>query len=441
MTNLETSINKRVFEFFLESSDYNGIPLRKISQEFAIEYEYSIDIIISLVQKNLVSIQSSTNPHIIGFRHYPIDQQVKILEEAKSITEEVISMGPEISISIERSEYPICLYPSQDSLRKNRDLTAFGNAEYSKSLAIGEPQLSPAFFEFEVLDRYFNDPRFEFSLDDYSGHISCKYDENDNPILRDEDQIFLKTFGLGYNQSNERLAVVFHRYLNNLTPDHQAYWRSKQVFGDNKMIEEYHQNSIEGKWTKSYSVFSAFTLEHNALNELSKLIFGTALFNKIFLGGNRPREFTFLFSPTTKNYNEFILLLDKMLSDNINSEFFENRIDLYEYVTSKSGEQERRRKGTLSLFEEWLSSFYHLPQGDSLADLFKPFRRVRKDRQNPAHKIQENTYDKNLWTLQKQHIQECYSAISTIRMIFQKHPKGKSYQMPEGYDESLVKMF
>ena len=80
-------IENRVYEFFLESSDFNGIPLRNISKELNINYENSIDLIKELVVEDVISIQSSTNPHIIGFKHYPVDSQVHILEEAKKTTE------------------------------------------------------------------------------------------------------------------------------------------------------------------------------------------------------------------------------------------------------------------------------------------------------------------------------------------------------------------
>ena len=190
---MEDKIRNRIYYFFVESRDFNGIPLRSISEEFKIDYERSIDLIKKLVLQNTISIQSSTNPHIIGFKHYPIEIQIKILEEAKSITESVEKFDKLIFVS-ENTEFPICLYPSQEFLKKNRDIDGFKSAEYTKQLALGEPHLSPRFFEIEVLERYFKDPRFNFDFGDYSGSISCKCDENGNPIVREEDQVFLKTF-------------------------------------------------------------------------------------------------------------------------------------------------------------------------------------------------------------------------------------------------------
>lgn len=206
-TILKDKIESIVYNFFLKSSDFNGIPLRNISKELNIEYERSIDLIKELVSEEIISIQSSTNPHIIGFQHYPIDSQKHILEDAKSTEEKIHSFGG-FYFSSEEKEFPICIYPSKKYLTDNRDLTEFDNAFYTKKLALGEPHLKPAFFDIEVLDRYFNDPRFDFKFEDYSGQISYKYDENEKPIVREEDEIFLKTFGLGFDENGNRLAVV-----------------------------------------------------------------------------------------------------------------------------------------------------------------------------------------------------------------------------------------
>lgn len=106
---MKDRIENMVYDFFVASSDFNGIPLRNISQKLNIEYQNSIDLIKELVKDDIISIQSSTNPHIIGFQHYPIDSQIHILEEAKK-TKEVLQSFGEITFSSEDTEFPICLY-------------------------------------------------------------------------------------------------------------------------------------------------------------------------------------------------------------------------------------------------------------------------------------------------------------------------------------------
>ncbi|VTR50253.1 Uncharacterised protein [Sphingobacterium thalpophilum] len=437
---LKNKIQTIVYDFFVNSSDFNGIPLRNISQKLNIEYEASIDLIKELVIEDIVSIQSSTNPHIIGFQHYPIESQLSILEEAKKIKEVIHSFG-DFKISSENTEFPICLYPSKIFLSKNRTLAEFGNACYTQQLALGEPHLKPIFFEIEVLDRYSNDPRFDFKFEDYSGRISCRYDENEKPIVRDEDDIFLKTFGLGFDENGNRLAVVYLRYLKDLTAEHQIYWKSREKSGNCKMLEEYHQNTIQGNWSSSYSIFSGFIGEQKCINDLTELIFSKALFRKTFEEENRPKEFTFFFTPTLKNYNDFILLLDKMISENINKDFFERKVELFEYKDLGNGLVEKQSKGTLQIFEEWLTSVFNVEGDGTISELFKPLKKIRRERQNPAHRISENQYDLKFTDKQKQIISDAYSVFRNLRNIFHQHPKAKSFEIPNWLENGKIKTF
>lgn len=437
---MKETIENIVYDFFVASSDFNGIPLRNISQKLNIEYEKSIDIIKELVKDETVSIQSSTNPHIIGFQHYPIDSQIHILEEAKKIKEILHSFG-EITISSEDTEFPICLYPSKKYLHENRNLDEFGNSLYTKQLALGEPHLKPVFFEIEVLDRYFNDPRFDFEFEDYSGQITCLYDENENPIVREEDQVFLKTFGLGFDENGDRLAVVYLRYLKDLTPEHQVFWKSKEKSGNCKMLEEYHQNTIQGNWTFSYSVFSGFLGEQKCINDLTELAFSKPIFRRTYEKENRPKEFTFFFTPTLKNYNDFILLLDKMISENINKDFFDGKVELFEFEKLEDGIVERKSKGTLQLFEEWLTKVFNVKNDGTVSDLFKPLKKIRRERQNPAHIINENRYDKQYIDKQKEVMNEAYSVFRNLRNIFHQHPKARNFKIPDWLEDGHIKTF
>ena len=72
-------IKNLVHSFFCESSDFNGIALRNISERLCLDYKDSIDQIRELVKEGVVSIQSSTNPHIIGFTHHATVPQLDIL--------------------------------------------------------------------------------------------------------------------------------------------------------------------------------------------------------------------------------------------------------------------------------------------------------------------------------------------------------------------------
>jgi len=179
-------------------------------------------------------------------------------------------------------------------------LKEFDAKYFSKQLALGEPQLAMRFFDIEILDSYFNNPRFDFKINDYSGSISCKYDEYYNTLVRKEDDLYIKSFGIGYDEYGKRVAVVCLRYLNNLSEEQQSYWKNREVIGKCKVLEAYYINLVEGRWYFPNSLFSLFLGEQKCLNDLSEEIFKIKLFRETFENEKRPKEFTFFFIPTTK---------------------------------------------------------------------------------------------------------------------------------------------
>ncbi len=434
-------IKNLVFTFFCESSDFNGIALRNISERLGLDYKDSIDQVKELVKGGIVSIQSSTNPHIIGFTHHAIDSQLTILEQAKDIGVSKKTYG-NIEFVTENTEYPICVYPSKEYLKESRDLGEFGYAKYTSDLALAEPQLSFRFFETDVLERYSNDPRFDFEFHDFSGSISCKYDESGKAILREEDQIFLKSFGLGFDSNSNRLIAVILRDLGRLSSEHQIYWSTKEVPAlECKVLTDYYDNIIQGNWITARSVFYALIDEINAIYKLTSSIFGVPLFRKELDGDHRPKNFTFFFSPTTKNYYDFINLLDKYISENINKSFFEGKLHLEERKPIGDDTFDRIQKGTLRLLEEWITTVFRYADDSIPKEIMKPLKKVRKERQNPAHKVIDNSYDPSLVELQKEIMEGCYLSLGSIRRNIQTHPKAKDVELDDRLDRDNVKYF
>ncbi|MCR8556373.1 hypothetical protein KXD93_01900 [Mucilaginibacter sp. BJC16-A38] len=432
---------KKVFDFFVASNDFNGISLWNLAESFEKTTSEIIDVLIPLVESDQVSIQSSTNPHIIYSRHYPIDAQVTILDNSRDIKLLKQKFG-DITVVSPDTEFPICLYPSVSYLKNKRDFSELADFPFTKLLAMGIPQLTPMFFDIDVLERYYLDPRYRFEWQDYSGSIHCYYDENEKPLVRDEDEIFLKTFGLGFTNNRQRLAVVYLRYLKNLTKEHQVYWLSKQSNKeDNHVVREYYENTIAGNWSFTHSIFSAFLEELRLINKLTKKIFNKALFRNDFEEEKKPKEFTFFFSPTLKNYNSFVLLLDKMLSENIDKSFFEGKIDLYNYDIIDANTRERKPKGTITLLEEWLTNSFHFENPEGISFIFKPIKTIRRERQDPAHRIDEDKYDVKFTEMQKETIALAYRSLNALRTIFQQHRKAKDIEIPEWLDAGKIAMF
>jgi len=145
--------------------------------------------------------------------------------------------------------------------------------------------------------------------------------------------------------------------------------------------------------------------------------------------------------PTLENYHKFISLLDKMLSDNINRKFFKDKIDLFELVEIESGLVERKNKGTLRLLEEWIRLNYNHPDVKLIDDIFKPIKKVRKERQSPAHKINNNLYDKTFNKKQIDFLKELYKSLKLLRMILHQHPESNDIEIPKWLIEGNIKVF
>lgn len=432
-------ILENIFSFFKKSKDFNGIPLTTLSKLTKIPYLETIDIISELVKENQVSIQSDINPHIIALGHYDTEIQLKLLADARKNETKILTKNNDFIISID--SHLICVYPSPHYLKTKRNTRKYSHKPFSKRLALGEPHLKPTYFKLEVLDRYFRDPRYRFSFDDYSGDIWHKLDKNEESILLPEDEVFIKSFGLGVDSNKNRVVVVYLTYLNKLSPEHQFYWSGKEVKEECKMLNEYYINTIEGAWTNSHSIFSAFVNEQKAINDFSNEIFGTPIFNQTFENEKKPKEFTFFFIPTLKNYNDFVLLLDKMISDNLNRKFFNNKIELYTITQLDNNMIERKEKGSLQLFREWLTSNYINIDNLHLDQLFDPLFKVRKERQNPAHKINEDVYDESYIVKQKELIISVYRSMQALRIIFQNHPDALITKIPKWLEEGNIKVY
>ena len=438
MKDKKEQVLKRIFNFFVESHDFNGIPLRQIGRDLSIPYEESIDLVKELVAEDKCMIQSSTIPHIIRLRTFPIPPQLECLEDAKSFKAEIHRAGI-LEWESENTEFPICVYPSQSYLRSNRNVN--GMPPFTKLLAWGEPQLTPCFFDMDVLQRYYDDPRYYFYFKDYSGRISYR-EKDGEPIVRKEDEAFLQSFGLGYDNTETRIVVAFLRYLNELTPEHQNYWHSKMVHPSREpeILKEYYENTIEGRWVTSESVYTAFQYEMNAVIDLSKQIFGKPLFREKISLENPPKELSFFFLPTKKNFNYFVLALDQMISENINRDFFVGKVALETEKEREDGKIEVSKKGTLTLLKEWLEQSLTTTFG-SLDDLLKPFKEIRKLRQSPAHSLTADEHSVEYFEKQKQLIWKVYCSMSNLRVILAGHPKADKKLVPNWLDTSEIKNY
>lgn len=394
-----------ITEFYLKSQDFNGIPFRTLNNELG--DNGLVKILITLLENDNVSIvfgDRHPNPHIKALKCEPIEEQIE-----KAISEKI---------------HDSCVYPSQSHLNKLIDINDYPNKPYTLKLALGHPQLDFGSFDLSVLEYYRNDPRYYYQNDDVRGHIYVKDEYYQSDKMPKSDKILVDHFGFSYDENRNRAVAVFLVYLSKLSPEHQQIWKAKELIDDYELHPDYYKNTILGDWGDGISIFSALIEELNIINMMSDAMGRPSLFRTDFSDRNKPKKFTFLIRPTLSEFNDFISLLDKILSENISKKFFMNNISYENETPRDDGKIVVVHKGTITILEDWLKKYYRPSNVDDSFDvIIGPFKKVRKLRQNPAHAINEDKFDQQYLHQQREIMIEAYDAIRTLRSILEIDPK------------------
>ncbi len=398
---LSTVLNK-----YRESRDFNGWPAH------AIHSPAEKAALVELIEAGLVDLindEETNNPHIRLLPARPIPDQVK------RVSNNGLRYG--------------CLYPTRKALMEVGGVNPDPATPYTAALKLGAPQLEFRSFRLEVLERYRNDPTFSYSVDDTSGTI---YRESEDKESQEYAQ-----FGFAFDAKVNRYVAAFLRYLHDMSPEQQAYWAGFELQGEFKLHPDYYRSSILGEWPEGVSVFDAVLEEKKIINIMSERMGKPRLFKSDYEAYRRPDHFGFLIRPTKKEFSDFCLRLDQLMSDDMDHKFFEGDIEVYEYGKMDSGEEIKRMKGTISMLAEWLAAKFK-PKNDTDRDvIIEGFRTVRKARQKPAHKIEDNVFDEAYYQQQRELIIAAYGSVRFLRQIFANHPACKDVEVPrwlfEGY--------
>ena len=137
------------------------------------------------------------------------------------------------------------------------------------------------------------------------------------------------------------------------------------------------------------------------------------------------------FLPTRRNYNAFVLDLDKMLSDNLDRAFFGDQIKLREEQERADGKTEiQPPKATLTMLREWLTATYPT-EASVIKNILAAMREVRTARMKPAHIVQPDEYDERYYEEQNRILQRTRGALGQLRMLLAKNPMANSQQVPD----------
>ena len=144
----------KIIKFYLNSGDFNGLPLRPDATE--------ADIIeaIKLTKQGLIQVVTPDdylNPHIRPW------------QSRRSSDEQVFSLT---SLK-DAGEYGVaCLYPTHKGMKGVRLPKRYNDRPYEKELAKGTGVLELAYFTPDVLEFYRNDPRYHCRIGDFSVYMS-----------------------------------------------------------------------------------------------------------------------------------------------------------------------------------------------------------------------------------------------------------------------------
>ena len=407
MTDLLSMITK----FYLESDRFNGYPFANLEQQLGMNFDDTFAFVRDSVSSGLLTVvfgDIHPNAHIKAFSDEPKDAILMKLDKKK------------ITLS---GNHHVCLYPTRLHLEQVINPDNYKGTPYTYEIALGAGQLEFRYFDLVVLEFYRNDPRYYYWCDNINGRISIHDEHYRGNLMAEKDKILLKTFGFAYNKDMHRAVTTLVYYISKLSPEHQQVWKNRELSSmEYKPHPDYYRNNIIGDWGENIPLCTAFLMELKIINQMCKAMNKPTLFNADFDGEDRPQHFSFLVRPTHKEYYDFVGLLDKMMSDNINKKFFENDISFEDEQTRPDGKIVIKSKGTIRLLEEWVNKYFHPHDREPIDNMFKTFRRIRKERQRPAHAIDDNRFDQKYFIDQRQILQEAYSAIKIIRLMFTIHP-------------------
>ncbi|MBU2639172.1 MAG: AAA family ATPase [Nanoarchaeota archaeon] len=396
---------KEITGSYLNSENFNGYLLYDLEQDK--------QKIIELVQKGKIDINfgdKHLNFYIKAFEPDDIQTQINKIND----------------IGLKNC----CAYPSRNHLKEKVYYGKFKNKPFTRKIALGEPTLNFAVFDLSVLEIYRNDPRYSYSTNEISGQIVISDEYYKSLEVKPSDKILLQTFGFCYEKEKlNRAVAVFYCYLSKLSEEHQKIWQGKLLSGDYFLHPDYARTS-SGNWAEKESIFTAFIEELHVINEFSKLMGRSTLFKEDYKN-NKPKEFGFLIRPTHKEFNSFVHLLDKMISENINKDFFMNEIECDFEEERKDGKLVVTPKGSITLLKEWIDKKITLSDPEPKNKMIENFRKIRKIRQPQAHIVNDDIFDQKYFKEQRKLIVEAYNSIRTLRLMLANHPKTKSYEVPD----------
>jgi hypothetical protein len=406
---------ERVLDRYRTSGDFNGFLVRP-------KDGHLFNPAAALTQAGLLQVVSEEdypNPHI---RPWP---------SKRSLEDQVGSIS-----KLATSDYGLCLYPTPKALEEHRVPDAHPDEPYRQAMADGRGTLELAYFRFDVLEQYRNDPRFEFSFSD-SGCDAVVSDQ----VYRDDnesehDKIIMDHIGFAYDLSGYdvedvsspivRRVCAFYGDLAKLTPVHQRRWQTYEVSADGLNPHPLWWMQQMGHWADGLGPFERFMAELRAINELSERALGEPLFATT----DRPREFGWILRPSQQEWDAFVQVLDKMISENLRSKALTA-------AGAPRQNSEGQSLGTLNRLAVLMEG--RGIRAELVQELIAPLKEVRSARSKPAHALRENVGDGAFVHMQVDLIGRVTQSLVELRWWWQGHPANRDWEPPDYLADDATK--
>lgn len=398
-----------VVNYYLDRERFAGIIIKIIIDKFKIEFKELQRILNQTITENKLLIF----PEPIFRCGIPsIEMQSEYLK-----SDDLLSMY---------------LYPTKNTaLCKLETEKIIVDRPYSRMLAEVTPRLHLCHFDYAVLLPYFDDPRFHIKDDGTSAYICV-----DNSIdLAEEEHALIQHFGYSYDISGKKYIAVPLIYLHDLTPTLQKRWQTYEHKGDIRVDKDFFDRHIIGTWSGTPTIFDAFLEEIKQINIICELVNEPNFFLKEY-DRSQIKTFRRFFKPTLEYYNDLTEDLDKLLSQNINYDFFKK-------YNIEVKDENGNSIGTINLLGTWFKEkFIPIAEKDSklIDELISILKYIRKQRQAPAHKIINNSYNPSFFEKQKKLMSKAYVSIKLLRTALSGHRLIKNYSAPDWLEKADFKL-
>lgn len=430
MIKIKDKLLNEIIKQYQNSYDYNGIPTYTLKfpifdNKFNFRNEtelneevFNKDISILEYKKYLIELLEEDKIEILSTNIVP-NPMIKAYE---------LNIPKDIQIDeILNNFNNIVIYPTINSLKNSN---CKENKVFTKRIAMGEAKLKILFFKVEIVQEYCDNPQYSVRFDGYRGYIVL----NDEYCNENEKIEYIQDFGIAYSKKdpNKRAIGVFLDDLAKLSESDQLKWYIKLQKQQNDFVinRGFYENLVIGNWINNVSIYDALLDEMKIINKMCQKMHVPKLYKEEFdINDDRIKDYRIIFLPTLKNYWDFLLVIEKMFVNNINTETFTKGDGTTKNITELR-EENGDKKGSIKLFEEWLN-LNIIGKNSIQNDIIDPLKKIRKIRQKPAHALQEDKYDEEIWKKQNELILETYKAIRNIRLLFSNHPNCKDIEIPK----------